>query len=63
MEQSVQVLEHRLLRISTDLFNRRAEIQTLREAVRSAESAQRCRGQEQINPAVVAPPAGNELRV
>ena len=63
MEQSVQVLKHRLLQISTDLHNRMAEVQALKEAIRSAEAAQRCRGQEPIHPAVVAPPAGKELRV
>ncbi len=63
MEQSVQVRERRLLQISTDLHNLMAEVQALSEAIRSAEAAQRCRGQEPVHPAVVAPPASNELRV
>jgi hypothetical protein len=63
MEQSVQVPEHSLLQISMDLHNRMAEIQALGQMVRSAEAAQRRRDQEPIHPAVVAPRAGNEVRV
>jgi hypothetical protein len=49
MEQSIEVLTHRLLQISIDLNNRMAEIQKLREMVRSAEAA--TRSQDPINPA------------
>jgi len=63
MQQTFESLEQRLSQISIDLLNRMAEIQTLREAIRSAEAAQRSPGHEQINPAIIAPPAGNELRV
>ena len=63
MEQSVQVREHRLQQISTDLHNLMAELQALREAIRSVEAAQGCRGQEPIHAAIVAPPSGDELRV
>lgn len=61
MKQPAEVRTHRLLQISTDLHNRMAEVQKLREMVRSAEAAKR--GQEPVHPAAVLPPVGNELRV
>ncbi|MFG3593305.1 hypothetical protein [Bradyrhizobium sp. RDI18] len=39
MEQPLEARMHGLLQISTDLHNRVAEIQKLREMVRSAEAA------------------------
>jgi hypothetical protein len=60
MNQSVEVRTHRLLQISTELHNRMAEIQKLREMVRSAEAARR--GHEPVHPAVLQP-VRNELRV
>jgi hypothetical protein len=62
MGQSFQDLEQLLWLISHQLLNQRAELQKLREMVRSAEAAPRRRDQEQINPALVAPPYGNDLR-
>ncbi|MEH2507189.1 hypothetical protein V1290_006000 [Bradyrhizobium sp. AZCC 1578] len=53
MEQPFEVRMHSLLQISTDLHNRMAEIQKLREMVRSAEAAGP--GQEPTRPAIVAP--------
>lgn len=50
MDQSLEVLTHRLLQISNDLHSRMAEIQALREAIRAAEEI-RC-GKEPANPAV-----------
>ncbi|OCK56981.1 hypothetical protein [Bradyrhizobium sp. LMTR 3] len=52
MEQAFEVRMHSLLQISTDLHNRMAEIQKLREMVRSAEGGP---SQEPIHPAIVAP--------
>ena len=62
MGQSFQDLEQLLWLTSHELLNQRAELQKLREMVRSAEAASRRRDQEQINPALVAPPYGNDLR-
>ncbi|WP_156433850.1 hypothetical protein [Bradyrhizobium retamae] len=53
MEQPLEVRMHSLLQISTDLHNRIAEVQKLREMVRSAEAAGP--GQEPNHPAIVAP--------
>ncbi|MFG3595191.1 hypothetical protein [Bradyrhizobium sp. RDI18] len=61
MKQPVEVRTHRLLQISTDLHNRMAEVQKLREMVRSAEAVKR--GQEPVHPAAALPPVSNELRV
>ncbi|MEH2537163.1 MULTISPECIES: hypothetical protein [unclassified Bradyrhizobium] len=61
MEQSLEVRTQRLLQISIDLHNRMAEIQKLREMVRSAEAAQR--SQEPVHPAIIGQPVGNELHV
>lgn len=63
MEQLCEVRTRLLLEMSADLHNQMAEIWALREAIRSCEAAQRCYRQEPIHPAVVAPPASNELRV
>jgi hypothetical protein len=49
-----------LLQISTDLHNRMAEIQKLKELVRSAEAAKHDR--QPTRPAVIAQPDGTELR-
>ncbi|MCA6113818.1 hypothetical protein J6524_02585 [Bradyrhizobium sp. WSM 1738] len=61
MEQPFEIWMHRLLQISIDLHNRMAEIQKLREMVRSAEAAQ-C-GQELIHPAHIVQPVGDELGI
>ncbi|WP_156434045.1 hypothetical protein [Bradyrhizobium retamae] len=61
MKQPVEVRTHRLLQISTDLHSRMAEVQKLREMVRSAEAAKR--GQEPVHPAAALPPISNEFRV
>lgn len=50
MDQSLEVLTHRLLQISNDLHSRMAEIRALREAIRAAEEM-RC-GQQPVNPSV-----------
>ena len=61
MEQSVEVHTHRrLLRISIGLHEQMAEIQNLRELVRSAEAARP--SQPPLRRAVIAAPA-TELRV
>jgi hypothetical protein len=49
MEQSCEVRFRRLLKVSTDIQNRMAEVWALREAVRTAEAA--LRSAEPIHPA------------
>ena len=61
MQQSLEIRTHRLLQISIDLHNRMADIQKLREMVRSAEAAER--REEPVHPTLIAQPAGNDLHV
>jgi hypothetical protein len=61
MEQSLEARTHRLLQISIDLHDQMAEIQKLREMVRSAQAAER--GQEPVHASTVAQPVGDELSV
>jgi hypothetical protein len=62
MEQSLEARTHRLLQISIDLHDQMAEIQKLREMVRSAEAAER--GQEEpVHAATVAQPVSDKLSV
>ena len=63
MQQAFESSEQRLSQISTDLLNRMAEIQTLRELIEAAEASKRRRGQSAMDRSVTAPPAANELRV
>ena len=63
MQQAFESSEQRLSQISTDLLNRMAEIQTLRELIEAAEASKLCRGQSAMDRSVTAPSAANELRV
>lgn len=63
MQQAFESSEQRLSQISTDLLNRMAEIQTLRELIEAAEASKLRRGQSAMDWSVTAPPAANELRV
>jgi hypothetical protein len=63
MQQAFESSEQRLSQISTDLLNRMAEIQTLRELIEAAEASKLRRGQSAMDRSVTAPPAANELRV
>lgn len=50
MEQSLEARTHRLLQISIDLHDQMAEIQKLREMVRSAEAAERAKSRSMLRP-------------
>jgi hypothetical protein len=60
MKRTVGIRRYLLLQISTDLHNRMAEVEKLREMVRSAEAADR--GRETAQPAALQL-VSHELRV
>ena len=49
MQQAFESSEQRLSQISTDLLNRMAEIQTLRELIEAAEASKLRRGQSAMD--------------